>query len=40
MGYREVRADDEAVAAYVAANLERIAAEGIKPPQNCSACHY
>ncbi|MDX1419925.1 MAG: cytochrome c3 family protein [Rubricoccaceae bacterium] len=41
MGYaEEVREDDEAYAAYLAANLARIEAEGIKPPQNCSACHY
>ena len=41
MGYNaEVRADDEAFADYVQANLARIEAEGIKPPQNCSACHY
>ena len=31
---------DEAHERYVAANRERIAAEGIAPPQNCSACHY
>ena len=41
MGYNdEVREDDTSYRAYVDANLQRIAAEGIKPPQNCSACHY
>ncbi|MEM1271589.1 MAG: cytochrome c3 family protein [Bacteroidota bacterium] len=25
---------------YIEANLERIALENIKPPENCSACHY
>ncbi|WP_412068529.1 cytochrome c3 family protein [Rubrivirga sp. IMCC43871] len=41
MGLAEaVRADDETYEAYVAANIERIEAEGIAPPQNCSACHY
>ena len=36
----QVRADDETFEAYVAANRERIRRENIKPPQNCSACHY
>ena len=36
----EVREDDDAFEAYKAANLERIAREGIAPPENCSACHY
>jgi hypothetical protein len=36
----QVRADDETWAAYVAENRERIERENIKPPQNCSACHY
>lgn len=39
----QVRADGEdgeAFQAYVADNRERIEREGIKPPQNCSACHY
>ncbi len=41
MGYdARVRDDDDAFAAYLAANRARIAAEGIIPPQNCSACHY
>lgn len=41
MGYDEqVRESDEAFEAFLAANLARIEAEGIKPPQNCSACHY
>ncbi|MEL6772345.1 MAG: cytochrome c3 family protein [Bacteroidota bacterium] len=41
MGYSEmVRADEDTYQAYIAANLARIEAEGIKPPQNCSACHY
>ncbi|HLT47063.1 MAG TPA: cytochrome c3 family protein [Rubricoccaceae bacterium] len=41
MGYdEEVRADDEAFEAFLAQNRARIEAEGIKPPQNCSACHY
>ena len=41
MGYdEEIRADDEAFEAYLAANEARILAEDIKPPQNCSACHY
>ncbi len=41
MGYNaQVRADDDTWQAYVAANRDRIAREGIKPPQNCSACHY
>ena len=41
MGYAEaVAADEDQYEAYLAANLERIETEGIKPPQNCSACHY
>ena len=36
----EVREDDETFAQYVSANQARIEREGIKPPQNCSACHY
>lgn len=41
MGYNEeVRESDEAFAAFLAANRARIAAQDIKPPQNCSACHY
>jgi hypothetical protein len=35
MGYLETMTE-----ADVEANRERIAAEGIKPPENCSACHY
>ncbi len=35
MGYLE-----EMTEADVESNLERIQREGIKPPQNCSACHY
>ena len=31
---------DEMTEADIAANRERIEQEGIKPPQNCSACHY
>ena len=27
-------------AGYVGANLDRIREEGIRPPTNCSACHY
>ena len=41
MGYNaQVRASDEAFADYVQANEARIRAEGINPPENCSACHY
>ncbi|MEM1041562.1 MAG: cytochrome c3 family protein [Bacteroidota bacterium] len=41
MGYaEEVRASEETYEAYIEANLARIAAEGINPPENCSACHY
>jgi hypothetical protein len=41
MGYAEqVRADRETYRAYLDRNLQRIAAEGINPPENCSACHY
>ena len=36
----EIKQDDERYAQLIAANLERIESEGIKPPQNCSACHY
>ncbi len=35
MGY-----SDQMTEADVQANLARIEREGIKPPQNCSACHY
>lgn len=37
---QQVRADDASFDDYVEANRARIAAEGIQPPQNCSACHY
>lgn len=41
MGYAEqVRADGATFDRYRADNRARIAAEGIQPPQNCSACHY
>ncbi|MEL6616293.1 MAG: cytochrome c3 family protein [Bacteroidota bacterium] len=41
MAYIEdLKADDEAWEAHVAANRERIQQENIAPPQNCSACHY
>lgn len=41
MGYAEaVRADEATFRAYVEENRARIAAEGIKPPETCSACHY
>lgn len=41
MGFAEaVRADEETYERYLADNRARIAAEGIEPPQNCSACHY
>jgi len=41
MGYAEqVRADRDTYRAYLDRNLQRIAAEGINPPENCSACHY
>mgnify|MGYP003919626725 FL=1 len=33
MGYQQP-------ADYIERNLERIRAEGIRPPTNCSACHY
>lgn len=36
----EVRADGATFDRYKADNRARIAAEGIRPPQNCSACHY
>ncbi len=36
----EIKADDDRWDAYVASNVERIKAEGIAPPENCSACHY
>jgi len=25
---------------FIESNLKRIKEEGIKPPENCSACHY
>jgi len=41
MGYlEEVRKTDASYEAFIEANLARIAAEGINPPENCSACHY
>jgi len=41
MGYLEAqRADADAHRAFIERNLQRIAAEGINPPENCSACHY
>lgn len=41
MGYlEEVRATDTSYESFIEANLARIAAEGINPPENCSACHY
>lgn len=41
MGYlEEVRSSDASYEAFIEANLARIAAEGINPPENCSACHY
>ena len=41
MGYNAlVRTDDASWDAYVAENRARVEREGIKPPQNCSACHY
>jgi len=41
MGYdAETRVDSETRRAFIERNLMRIAAEGIKPPENCSACHY
>ena len=41
MGYDELAEDDEALRAErLEANLRRIEAEGINPPENCSACHY
>jgi hypothetical protein len=36
----QMRADDAAMRNHVRQNLARISAEGINPPQNCSACHY
>lgn len=36
----EVRETKESYSTFVEANLARIAAEGINPPENCSACHY
>ena len=41
MGYaEEVRESEERYAEYIQTNLARVEREGIKPPQNCSACHY
>lgn len=41
MGYREaVRTDEDTYRDYITTNVERMVAEEIKPPQNCSACHY
>lgn len=41
MGFNDaVRADRESFARYVSDNRARVAAENIRPPQNCSACHY
>lgn len=41
MGFNDrVRADDASYRAYIDRNLQRIASEGINPPENCSACHY
>lgn len=41
MGYlEEVRADRETYRAFIEQNLLRIAEEGIRPPETCSACHY
>jgi hypothetical protein len=41
MGYLdEVRSDRDAHRSFIERNLQRIAAEGISPPENCSACHY
>jgi hypothetical protein len=40
MGYDEATAGGAARDERLATNRARIEAEGIKPPQNCSACHY
>ena len=41
MGYVAAAEDDDALRQQrLEASLARIEAEGIKPPQNCSACHY
>lgn len=41
MGFNDaVRADRESFERYKADNRARVAAENIRPPQNCSACHY
>ena len=48
MGYLEKRFGaeegteeyEEAYVRYVAQNKLLVEEEGIKPPQNCSACHY
>ena len=40
MGYDAETAEGDARQERLTANLARIQAEGIKPPQNCSACHY
>lgn len=41
MGYLdEVRSDRDTYQAHIERNLQRIASEGINPPENCSACHY
>lgn len=41
MGYlAEVREDRETYNAFIEQNLARIVAEGIHPPETCSACHY
>jgi hypothetical protein len=41
MGYDEQTREDETLRQErLEANIARIAAQDIKPPQNCSACHY
>ena len=41
MGYDALADDNETLREErLAANRARIAAEGINPPENCSACHY
>lgn len=41
MGYLEyVQADPDRYRAFIERNLQRIVAEGIRPPETCSACHY
>ena len=41
MGYEEETREDEALwEARLASNRQRIEAENIQPPENCSACHY